>query len=72
MLAGSKSHFKVTMASDDFENKRLIGRHRAINGILADELSGKIHALAFYSYTLSEWQALNSEQVPTSFNCMGG
>lgn len=70
--AGSESHFKVTMASDAFEGKRLIGRHRAINSILADELSGKIHALALHTYTVSEWQALNLEQVPTSPDCLGG
>jgi BolA protein len=70
--AGSESHFKVTMASDEFEGKRLIGRHRAINSVLADELNGKIHALALHTYTVSEWQKLNPDQVPTSPNCMGG
>ena len=34
----SETHFKVTVASEEFTGKRLIQRHRAINKALADEL----------------------------------
>ncbi|XDF78327.1 transcriptional regulator BolA [Aliivibrio fischeri] len=68
---GSESHFKVIVVSDEFEGKRLIARHRAINNILAEELSDHIHALAIHTYTETEWQALDAEQVPLSPNCMG-
>ena len=69
---GSESHFKVIVVSDQFNDKCLLARHRMINAILADELANHIHALAIHTYTESEWQALDSELVPSSPNCMGG
>jgi BolA protein len=70
--AGSESHFKVVIVSKEFEGKRLIQRHRAINSLLADELSEKIHALALHTYTEQEWQDYYSGDVPLSPKCMGG
>ena len=67
---GSESHFKVVIVSDQFNGKRLLQRHRAVNACLADELANHIHALAMHTYTLEEW---NKEQaVPESPNCLGG
>ncbi|CAG9411207.1 transcriptional regulator BolA [Providencia alcalifaciens] len=60
VLPGSESHFKVVLVSDKFENKRMIGRHREIYAILADELAGGIHALALHTYTPKEWGELVS------------
>tara|TARA_R110001592_G_scaffold162538_1_gene395792 strand:- start:261 stop:575 length:315 start_codon:yes stop_codon:yes gene_type:complete len=68
---GSESHFKVVIVSDEFTGKRLIGRHRAVNEVLAYELANSIHALAIHTYTEQEWIALQ-EQSPDSPNCMGG
>jgi len=53
--AGTDSHFKVVIVSSDFEGKRLLQRHRAINKVLADELANHIHALALHTYTEQEW-----------------
>ncbi|MGG4608133.1 transcriptional regulator BolA [Providencia sp. Me31A] len=58
VLPGSESHFKVVLVSDHFENKRMLARHREIYAILADELSGGIHALALHTYTQTEWDEL--------------
>ena len=69
---GSESHFKVVIVSNQFNGERLIKRHRAINGVLADELAEKIHALALHTYTEKEWQDYYSDGVPLSPNCMGG
>ncbi|TDP38914.1 BolA protein family transcriptional regulator [Idiomarina aquatica] len=63
----AQSHFKVTMVSEAFSDKRLLQRHRAINKVLAEELQ-QIHALALHTYTPDEWQG----QAPDSPNCMGG
>ncbi|MDH5178422.1 MAG: BolA/IbaG family iron-sulfur metabolism protein [Gammaproteobacteria bacterium] len=68
---GSESHFKVTLVSDDFEGKTLINRHRMINTLLAEEVSGKIHALALHTYTSQEW-AKNTNGAPLSPPCLGG
>ena len=67
-----ESHFKVILVSDDFQNKRLVARHRLVNGVLADE-SG---ALPFHSLSIGaaktpeEWGV--SSQVPASPTCVGG
>lgn len=37
---GSETHFKVVVISDAFDGQKLIARHRMVNSILADELSG--------------------------------
>jgi BolA protein len=68
---GSESHFKVILVSDDFNEKSLLQRHRMVNGILAEELQHKIHALAIHTYTISEWSEQNNN-APMSPPCLGG
>jgi BolA protein len=41
-----ESHFSVKVVSDAFAGKSRLERHRMVNAVLAEELSGKIHALA--------------------------
>ncbi|MCL1066654.1 BolA/IbaG family iron-sulfur metabolism protein [Shewanella olleyana] len=65
----SETHFKVVVVSDEFESQRLISRHRAVNGVLAEELANGVHALSINAYTKEEWQAL--EAVPKTPNCKG-
>jgi len=67
---GSESHFKVVVVSGQFESKMPVARHRLVNGILADELQNKIHALALHTYTESEWQEQGG--APQSPPCLGG
>lgn len=69
--AGSESHFKVVLVSNDFEGQNLIARHRSINKILEEELKNKIHALALHTYTESEWRERNGD-APMSPPCLGG
>jgi BolA protein len=68
---GSESHFKVVLVSEDFADKKLLQRHRMVNDILADELQGKIHALAIHTYTENEWKEINGD-APMSPPCQGG
>lgn len=68
---GSESHFKVTIASEAFEGERLVGRHRKVNQVLAEELAGTIHALALHTLTPDEWFE-RAGRVPDSPPCMGG
>ncbi|EAS63917.1 transcriptional regulator BolA [Photobacterium angustum] len=67
---GSESHFKVVVVSAQFNDQRLIARHRAINSVLADELANDIHALAIHTYTEAEWSELMA--APASPSCRGG
>ena len=69
---GSESHFKVIIVSEDFNDERLIKRHRAVNSILAEELADKIHALALHTYTEKEWQDYYADNMPLSPKCLGG
>jgi stress-induced morphogen len=41
-----ESHFSVTVVSNAFAGKSRVERHRMVNAVLADELAGKVHALA--------------------------
>jgi BolA protein len=67
----SETHFKVTVVSEQFEGKRLIGRHRLVNSIVKEELEGPVHALALHTFTADEWQTKQGN-VPNSPNCLGG
>ena len=69
---GSESHFKVIIVSNSFEGDRLIKRHRAVNAILAIELSEHIHALALHTYTEKEWNEHYKANTPLSPKCLGG
>ena len=67
---GSESHFKVTVVSKEFIEKRLIARHRLINQTLAEELN-TIHALAIHTLTPDEYFA-KAGKVADSPECLGG
>lgn len=68
---GSESHFKLVIASERFEGKRLLGRHRLVNRTLADELAGPVHALAIHAVTPDEWFG-TAGASPQSPLCRGG
>lgn len=68
---GSETHFKVVIVTDNFTGKRLLLRHRTVNGILADELANHIHALALHTYTEKEWHELYDGPIPSP-KCLGG
>ena len=69
--AGSESHFRVVVVADAFEGRRLLERHRMVNGALADELAGPVHALALHTYTRGDWTKRFGE-APMSPPCLGG
>ena len=69
---GSESHFKVTIVTNQFEEERLIKRHRSVNSVLSEELAEKIHALALHTYTEKEWHDYYADGSPLSPSCLGG
>lgn len=69
--ANSETHFKVVVVADQFEGKRSVSRHQIIYGLLADQLSGPVHALALHTYTPAEW-AQREQSAPQSPQCLGG
>ncbi len=49
-----ESHFRILVVSDAFAGKSRVERHRIVNEILAEELAGRIHALALKVYAPGE------------------
>jgi BolA protein len=68
---GSESHFKLVIVSPTFEGKPLVRRHQTVNGILADELAGPIHALSMDTLTGPEWEHRGGRVAPSP-ECLGG
>ena len=68
--ANSETHFKVIVVSESFAGKSRVARHQLINGILADEIAGPVHALSIQAHTDDEWQK-RAGAVLDSPDCMG-
>ena len=68
---GAESHFKVLVVSEQFIDKKLVGRHRLLNALLADEFQSGLHALALHAWTPDEWFKKGGSP-PASPQCMGG
>ncbi len=68
---GSESHFKLVIVAEGFEGKRLIQRHQAVNGVLAEDLASGIHALSMETLTPAEWNARGGATL-ASPDCRGG
>lgn len=66
---GGNSHFKITMVTNDFDDKALLARHRAVQKAIA-ELTTDVHAIGLHTYTPTEWQA-RGEVIPESAQCGG-
>ena len=58
MHSGSNtdSHFKVILVSDEFQDVKLVQRHRRINELLKFELENGVHALSLHLFTQKEWK----------------
>ena len=41
-----ETHFRVRIVAPAFTGTTRLARHRAVNALLADELAGRVHALA--------------------------
>jgi len=49
-----ESHFRLTIVSPKFEGLPRVARHRLINNALAEELTGRLHALAVHAHAPGE------------------
>ncbi|WP_299004473.1 BolA family transcriptional regulator [uncultured Shewanella sp.] len=67
--ANSETHFKVIIASERFEGKRLLARHRLVNETLSDAFNKGLHALSIHTFSLNEWN--DEMKVPDSPDCKG-
>lgn len=49
-----ESHFRILIVSPKFAGASRVERHRMVNAAIADELEGKIHALALSTFAPGE------------------
>jgi BolA protein len=49
-----ESHFRILIVSPRFTGLSRLARHRLVNEILADELKGRVHAMALAVYAPDE------------------
>jgi BolA protein len=49
-----ESHFRIMIVSPKFAGATRVTRHRMVNEAIADELEGRIHALALSTYAPGE------------------
>jgi BolA protein len=49
-----ESHFRIMIVSPKFAGATRVTRHRMVNEAIADELQGRIHALALSTYAPGE------------------
>jgi BolA protein len=68
---GAQSHFKLIIVSEKFGDEPLLRRHQRVNGILAEELNGGLHALSLQTLTGEEWLKKGGETA-ASPPCLGG
>ncbi len=67
----AESHYRLVIVSEEFAGKNLLARHRTINKLLAEELSGGVHALAMHTFTAEEWTERGESATPSPA-CRGG
>tara|TARA_B100000925_G_scaffold98745_1_gene72195 strand:- start:133 stop:447 length:315 start_codon:yes stop_codon:yes gene_type:complete len=67
----SESHFKLLVVAEDFQSQNRVQRHRTINGLLAEELNGPVHALSMHLFSPQEWQQAQDKEW-ASPQCRGG
>ncbi|MDX2259365.1 MAG: BolA family protein [Hyphomicrobiaceae bacterium] len=49
-----ESHFRLLVVSQRFAGRSRVERHRMVNDLLADELAGRVHAMALRTYAPGE------------------
>jgi BolA protein len=49
-----ETHFRLTIVSAAFEGRTRVDRHRLVNALLAEELTGRVHALSLTTLTPDE------------------
>ena len=49
-----ESHWRIVIVSPEFADKSRLQRHRMVNEVLAQELAGRIHAMALHTFAPGE------------------
>jgi BolA protein len=68
----AQTHWNVVIVAEAFAGKSLVERHRAVYGVLGEELRGGVHALAVKALTPTEWEARGGDMTNPAPLCRGG
>ncbi len=66
---GAESHFNVMVVSEQFAGQGRVDRHRAVYGLLGDEMKSGLHALTLTLLSPDEKQGREAIASP---KCLGG
>jgi BolA protein len=53
-IEGGETHFRLEIVSSGFIGQNRVARQRQVNGLLAEELAGTVHALQLMTLTPDE------------------
>lgn len=68
--ANSETHFKLILVAQAFQGLTRVQRHQKVYGLLENERSQGLHALALWTYTPEEWDQLPSKDKMVSPSCL--
>ena len=57
----SETHFKIIVASEQFQGQNHVKRHRIIYGLLDEELKNGVHALSMVLKTPEQWSEMKND-----------
>ena len=60
---GAETHFKLIIVSKQFDDQKLIDRHRLINQWLKEEFATGLHALSIHAFTPQQWEAKQAKTL---------
>ena len=66
---GRESHFKLILASSEFEGLSRIDRQRKVNDLLKAEFQSGLHALTQRLFTPTEWEKTKADLDFVSPDC---
>lgn len=68
--SGSETHFKLTLATDEFAGASQVRRHQLVYAALQGYLDQGVHALALNTLTPQEWSDSSAQRETP--DCLGG
>ena len=69
----NESHFHVFVVAEVFRGKKLLAKHRMVNGVFTtDEANLPFHSLRITAKTPEEWSAIGGTEAPAPPQCKGG
>jgi stress-induced morphogen len=69
---GSETHFRVLLASEDFQGLSRVDRQRKVYQLFEDQFKAGLHAFSLRALTPEEWNQQKAQFPMVSPDCKGG